>query len=227
MDFTAIDHRSLAANSPADGMPGIVKTQAHISAPEHKQRSQRYSLLIRSAKLVGPNGEFVCVVRDVSQTGVRLRFFHEPPRGDPLELHMTNGSAYELRQVWQEGCEAGYEFAQAIELSAFLAEPSNYPKRPLRLGLFLPIQVNSLTGTDAGTIDNLSQQGACFSCERLYAIDQNLRVECLEQEACFAETRAKVRWRRESAYGVVFDNTLSLEELARLAARIQCPDLLR
>ena len=36
----------------------------------------------------------------------------------------------------------------------------------------------------------------------------------------------EVRWRREREYGVVFDDTKSLPEFARLAARIQCPRLL-
>ena len=40
------------------------------------------------------------------------------------------------------------------------------------------------------------------------------------------EVRAKVRWRREKQYGVVFDDTFTLGEFARLAAAFQAPALL-
>ena len=40
------------------------------------------------------------------------------------------------------------------------------------------------------------------------------------------EIRAKVRWRRERHYGVVFDDTFALGDFARLAARLQAPALL-
>jgi len=61
----------------------------------------------------------------------------------------------------------------------------------------------------------------------LYAIDQSLRVKCTEQEVSFRDVSAKVRWRRDSKYGVVFENTPLLEECARLAANLQNPELFR
>ena len=191
------------------------------------ERATRYTLFIRAAKLVTSQGEFVCVVRDVSETGVRLRLFHAPPNGEPIELHMANGRSYELRQIWHKNNEAGYTFAKRIEISEFVEEEANFPKRGLRLDLVFPVKVNSLGGQDEAVIENISQQGARFLSEGAYAIDQALRLECAEEEIRFGEVNAKVRWRREDAYGVVFDNTLSLEEFAKLAARLQCPSLLK
>ncbi|WP_298306774.1 PilZ domain-containing protein [uncultured Erythrobacter sp.] len=195
--------------------------------PAQRLRSPRYTLLIRAAKLVTDHGEFICVVRDVSETGVRLRLFHDPPTGEPIELHMVGGDVYSLRQVRQDGNEVGCEFIERIDLPRFLTEENAYPKRGLRLSLCFPINIVSLSGLrDDGTIVNLSQQGARFSCKGMYAIDQALRVECTEQEVGFGAVSAKVRWRRDSEYGVVFENTLSLEEFAKLAAKLQKPELL-
>ena len=63
-------------------------TQSAISANSAQQRSfedmrgaQRFTLLIRTAKLVSETGEFLCIIRDVSATGLRLRLFHDLPRG--------------------------------------------------------------------------------------------------------------------------------------------------
>jgi len=56
----------------------------------------------------------------------------------------------------------------------------------------------------------------------LYAIDQTVRIEA----AGLPEIRAKVRWRSGKQYGVVFDDTFTLQDLAVLAAQMQCPTLL-
>ena len=38
-----------------------------------QRAAPRFTLLIRAAKLVSAQGEFVCVIRDVSETGVSVR----------------------------------------------------------------------------------------------------------------------------------------------------------
>ena len=186
----------------------------------------RLTLLIRAAKLVSPNGEFVCVIRDVSETGVSVRLFHKLPSGSPIELHMPGGGSYEIEPIWERGNEAGFQFAKSVDVKQLINEAGEYPKRGLRLEVFFPIRVSTLTQRSEGLVANLSQQGARFECEGLFAIDQNLRIETLEPVPEFKEARAKVRWRRDKEYGVVFDDTFTLGDFARLAARLQSPGLL-
>lgn len=186
----------------------------------------RFTLLIRAAKLISPNGEFVCVIRDVSETGVSVRLFHKLPPGDLLELYMPNGERYEMRAVWERDNEAGFEFSGKIDVQRLIHEASEYPKRGLRLELCFPIRISTLTQRCEGLVANLSQQGARFECDGLFAIDQNLRIETIDTIPEFSEVRAKVRWRRDHDYGVVFDDTFTLGDFARLAARLQSPGLL-
>ncbi|WP_233999720.1 PilZ domain-containing protein [Porphyrobacter sp. TH134] len=105
-------------------------------------------------------------------------------------------------------------------------ESAEYPKRGLRLGLCFPVTVNTLTGRFAAVVENLSQQGARISCEGLLAIDQSVRVEAPGLDGETRDVRAKVRWRRDQHYGLVFDDTFALGDFARLAARLQAPALL-
>ena len=72
-----------------------------------------------------------------------------------------------------------------------------------------------------GYVVNISQQGARLECAGKLAIDQNIRIE----GEGLRETRAKVRWRRDEEYGVVFDDTFSLRDFAGFVARLQCPIL--
>ncbi len=182
----------------------------------------RYLSLIRAAKLVCGQGEFLCVVRDVSTTGVGLRTFHRLPTDPTIALELQNGETYELREVRRDGFDGAYRFHHPIEVERLIQENLRYPKRQLRLNIAVPLTISALTQRAEACTLNLSQQGARIECDAVFAIDQPVRVE----GAGIAEIRAKVRWRRDANYGLVFENTFSLREFAQLAAALQCPPML-
>ena len=216
------------SNDPARGSDADVSVPdgAEVAAGDDMRVTPRFTLLIRAAKLVSPNGEFVCVIRDVSETGVSVRLFHKLPTGSPLELQMPGGGSYQIETKWQRGNEVGFAFVEAVEVESLIKEADEYPKRSMRLDLFFPIKVSTLAQSAEGLVLNLSQQGARFESDGLFAIDQNLRLASVESIPELSEVRAKVRWRRDKEYGVVFDDTFTLGDFARLAARLQCPGLL-
>ena len=193
------------------------------STGTERRSASRVALLIRTAKLISPQGEFICIVRDASATGVSVRLFHTLPVGDQFRLELQSGATYELHKVWQEGREAGFEFAEEADLAALVDPNGQFPKRGLRLDICMPIDIETQRDRRRGVVLNLSQQGARMESEALLAIDQAVGLEGLDDR----KLRAKVRWRKGLEYGLVFDDTFSLEGFALLAARIQCPGLLR
>ena len=195
-------------------------------AGDELRTAPRFTLLIRAAKLVSAQGEFVCVIRDVSESGVSVRLFHALPGCTAYALHMPAGETYEITRVWQRDNEAGFTFVDPVEIARLITESSEYPKRGLRLGICFPVTIHSLAGSFQAEVENLSQQGARLTCDRLLAIDQNIRISAPELTGTKQEVRAKVRWRRDHQYGVVFDDTFTLGEFARLAAVLQAPALL-
>ena len=197
-----------------------------LAAGAEMRAAPRFTLLIRAAKLVSAQGEFVCVIRDVSETGISVRLFHALPGCKDFALHMPAGAVYEVAQVWQRDNEAGFAFAEPVAVSHLINESSDYPKRGLRLSLCFPVTIATLTQRFEATVENLSQQGARITCDALLAIDQTIRIEAPGVTKELREVRAKVRWRRERHYGVVFDDTFTLGDFARLAARLQAPALL-
>ncbi len=216
-----------APAAPKDGASipvGDAENRAENTAEQ--RAAPRLTLLIRAAKLVSSSGEFVCIVRDVSDTGVSVRLFHAPPQGDDLELHMPGGARYALQNVWSRGTEAGFEFPEPVDVTQVVSEAGDYPKRGLRIDLRFPIRIRTATGDSEAVIENLSQQGARFESDARFAIDQNLRLESAQSEPALADVRAKVRWRRDNRYGAVFDDTFTLANFARFVARAQAPDLL-
>lgn len=201
--------------------------QAGPDQMDAEQRAApRFTLLIRAAKLSSAQGEFVCVIRDVSETGVSVRLFHALPSCQQFELHMPGGSVYLIDRVWNRDNEAGFTFTVPVDIARLIHESGDYPKRGLRLGLCFPVKLSTLTQACEAVVENLSQQGARFECGALLAIDQTVRIETPDASGAMREVRAKVRWRRGRHYGVVFDDTFGLGEFARLAARLQAPALL-
>jgi hypothetical protein len=187
---------------------------------EELRDAPRFSLIIRSAKLVCESGEYLCVVRDISATGCRLRLFHEPPPDKHLFLELANGERYAIERVWARDRHAGFRIAQPIDVNEFVVEPSPFPKRPLRLRLELPARVVAGATISPATLRDLSQRGGRIEAICHLAMDQQIRLEVEGLRAVYA----KVRWRHKSAYGLVFDNTFRLDELAQLAFRLQPPE---
>ena len=197
-----------------------------LATGEELRAAPRFTLLIRAAKLVSAQGEFVCVIRDVSETGVSVRLFHKLPGCKTFALHMPAGAVYEITNVWERGNEAGFSFDEPVDVQQLISESGEYPKRGLRLGLCFPVNVSTLSHRFEGVVENLSQQGARIACDGLLAIDQNIRIEAPSLIGEVREVRAKVRWRRDSRYGLVFDDTFTLGDFARIAALLQAPALL-
>lgn len=208
MDYTALQNTQGSATEP--------ETSAD------QREAPRYTSLIRAAKLVSSQGEFVCVIRDVSRLGIGLRMFHEIPVGEEAALELGNGKVFELKRVRAKGREGSFTFLDPIAVDQLIREDWDYPKRQLRLNIAMPLTVTAITGRVDAITDNLSQQGCRLNCDAPFAIDQNLRIAGEH----FPEIRAKVRWRKAASYGLVFENTFMLQDFARLAATLQCPQLL-
>ncbi len=194
----------------------------NVSESADLRRAPRFTLLIRSAKLIGDQGEFVGVIRDVSASGISMKLFHKLPGDASLGLELQCGETYQVRPVWERDGEAGFEFADTVDVEEFVHDVGKFPKRGLRLNISIPVTLKTLSGRTAAVIQNISQQGARFETDALLALDQNLRIE----GRGLGEFYAKVRWRDDAHYGVVFDDVLTLGEFARAAARLQAPKLI-
>lgn len=193
-----------------------------VQGGAEQRGAKRFTLLIRSAKLITDQGEFLCVVRDVSSTGVSVRLFHALPDKGAFALELQSGEQYSVERRWEEAGEAGFEFSDSVDVDRFINEVGEFPKRGLRLGIEFPIQVLARGERHQALVENLSQQGARLHCTAGFAIDQALILE----GEFLKDVRAKVRWRGNGSYGLVFDDTFTLGNFAKLAARLQCPTLL-
>ena len=193
-------------------------TPAPASAHSADQReAQRFTLLIRAAKLVTRDGEYLCVIRDASESGISMRIFHPIPESPTMTVELQNGDRYGVELRWQDEDRAGFRFRSDADIARIIESPSRFSKRPVRLNLTAPAEIESDGHCDFATIQNISQQGASVACSSRFALDQRVKIGA----AGMREVFAKVRWRREGICGLVFDETFQFGELARIARNLQ------
>jgi len=178
---------------------------------------KRASLLIRSAKLICQSGEYPCIVRDASAGGVKLRYFQELPPEAYVLLELTNGETFAMHRVWDRALEGGYRFLRQIDVDMFIEEHHEFPRRPLRLRLRRTATVAVGGKPIDAVLRNLSQGGACIDAASELALRQPVRVALPGMAECYA----RVCWRRGLMHGLVFERSLRMDELARIALDLQ------
>jgi hypothetical protein len=181
--------------------------------------AQRFTLLIRTAKLVSASGEFLCVVRDVSETGLRLKLFHALPADSHMALELANGEVYFIERVWERDSHAGFRFSAPIDVHSFIEEVSPYPRRQIRLRFETPAALWIDERSLSARVRDLSQHGAQIACESHLALGQRVKLKADGLPVLWA----KVCWRSAPLYGLAFEQFFTLEQLAQVTAALQMP----
>ncbi|WP_395329448.1 PilZ domain-containing protein [Novosphingobium sp. BL-8H] len=203
-----------SSRMPDELLDALGRVRAERVADQRVQ--PRFALLLRQAKLIGKGREYLCIVRDVSETGVKLKLFHELPPGDGFALEIATGERFPVERIWEQENEAGFRFAASVDLQRFIAEAGPFPKRPVRLRVEHPAVILVNGEQHPAIIRDLSRQGAGIETVQKLAIGQKLRLSASQLPAF----DATVCWRQHPGYGLVFAQLLSLEELALRTSRM-------
>lgn len=187
-------------------------------ASQETREVPRITLMLRASKLVFGETEVLCVLRDVSPKGIRVRLFHPLPAAQAAELELGSGARYNIEKIWDDGEEAGFRFVEGpVSLDELVEETGPFPRRHLRLKLDVAGVVKTLTGTRTCVVRDISQFGALIICDPSLPLGARVTVS----GPGLSELEGIVRWRRRDAHGLVFTRGFRLDELARLADSLQ------
>jgi hypothetical protein len=166
------------------------------TAGSERRNAPRLALLLRVAKLVVDGREQFCIIRDASTTGLKVRLFAPLPECVELDV---------------EGDNAGLEFVEPIALERLIEQARDAGRRRhLRLRLPLTGYLHLGETTAEVSFHDISQHGAAFKTEKWLLIDELVSIEA----NVFPSIYAKVRWRNHPHYGVCFEQTFQLDDLA-------------
>ena len=201
------------AQCSSDGGPRYQEATASVE----QRAAPRFTLLLRQAKLRCRSGEFLCVIRDVSETGLSIRTFHPLPPDHLMAIELAEKRPHLLEKVWEKEGAAGFRFRDPVGLDELLADDARFPRRQFRIEVDCPVEIRADGVVSPAGFTNLSQQGACIRSDRELARDQPVSLN----SPMLPGIDAKVRWRRDGIHGLVFEQTFSLREFAYLIARLQ------
>lgn len=179
--------------------------------------AQRASMLLRRAKLVCDSGEYLCLIRDVSELGVGLGFLHDVPPEPRVLLQLANDLTYPVERIWTGKRQAGYRFGGEITVNSFLREQAPHQPRPLRLNIPGTVRIDEgRKHTDARLMD-ISCEGAKIASPAIYMQNRLLSfsLDGLPPQL------AQVRWSEGGRHGLKFQVPLDTEELALAALHLQ------
>jgi hypothetical protein len=189
-----------------------IKNQAEPQEPfdvRERRMSPRVTTLMRAAKLIGLSGEYPCVVRDVSETGLRVKLFHPLPEGR-VALELAPGVHYFVERVWETNNEAGFLSAAAIDVDEFLGVIGRNDG-PAWFKVWISGAVRSRNSSARVTVRALSQQGADIETGTHFALDE---VVVLEADG-LPRLDARIAARNLSGYRLILADAFRLDELAK------------
>lgn len=184
---------------------------------EDQRAAPRVTVLLRTAKLTSSAGEFLCILRDVSQTGVSVQVFHRIPDGIDLALELSNGDRHALERVWEKDGRAGFRFRDPGHLESIVACISPYPRRAPRLMISTRCEIVCGSQVTRAHLGNLSQQGAMIRTTERFALLQRLSISF----GNMPPVEASVRWRIHDRHGLCFQRPFGLQQLALIAFELQ------
>lgn len=194
-----------------------------IDALEAEQADvvKRASPMLRSAKVVCQAGEYVCLVRDVSDEGVLLSYLHDAPPEPRIILVLGNGQTHPIQRLWSAEGQASYRFASAISVAEFLHENAPFQVRPVRLTIAASARLIDGSQSHGARLRDLSTHGACFDCA---AIVEPQRLVSFQIEGLRPQL-GQIVWRDETQegarYGLQFQLPLTLRDLAQTSLKLQ------
>ena len=189
--------------------------------PGAEQRgAPRFTLLLRVAKLIVDGREVFCVIRDASTTGLKVRLFTPLPPHAELAVEMANGDRHRARCVWNADDHAGLQFAMPVPLDQLLDEAkASGQRRHVRLRIALDGVLHSGGEVVTVKLHDISQQGAGIDSDKWLLLHELVKIET----GLLPPIYAKVRWRDHPRYGVIFEQTFQLENLARICNGLPAP----
>lgn len=199
-------------------------TFANERIEKEQRAAPRFTLLIRAAKLViDGSREYLCIIRDASTMGVKVRLFSPlPEHYGAIAIEASNGERYPAEVIWQDGDYAGLRFMGDISLESLLDESNGaFPKRQVRVRVQLDAILHSGGTAVSIAFADISQRGAKVVCDKWLLLNELVRIET----GALPTIYAKVRWRNHPHYGLLFEQTFQLDELAQIAAPLQPDEL--
>lgn len=200
--------------APLPGLRPRVKSVAQpVAMLERRGDSRSKMSVYRSATLRWDGREVLCLIRNLSASGMMCRSVARPLAGDSVEVEMRSGERVPGVVAWTRDAQIGIRFDAPIDVSTVLNARIRNPQAPVqrmpRLNAGCAATLIAENGRQSVTLLDLSQGGAKIEAACLRQGEQvTLGVAGLDARA------GTVRWVQDGRAGVAFLSPIPFERLA-------------
>jgi PilZ domain-containing protein len=209
VDSMLLHSRSIAADDTPEA------PQARRARLE-RRRQARHVALLRVAVLHAAGVRDLCVVKNISSSGLSARAYRKLACDEPVQIEFKSGEMLSGSVVWERDWDVGIVFPKAIDVEAVLAsrwvtEPGRRRNLP-RIELECEGQLSTGLGSFDVALQDISQGGARVEI-------QTPRFELGEVVSLslpdLPPVRGVVRWVGGCGVGISFNECIAFETLAR------------
>lgn len=167
--------------------------------------------VMRLGLVHSPAGEEICLVRNISASGVCARLYKPKNPGEALQIELKSGQMIGGTIAWARGLDVGISFHHPIDvedvlLSRWVSEPGKRARVP-RLDVVCPgiLRVNGRSLS--AKVQNISPAGARVELQT----DIQTSVPVVLMLPNLSPIAGAVRWAKGTSAGLRFNERLPLE----------------
>lgn len=180
-----------------------------------RRGAKRHIALLRVALLHVSGSKELCVVKNISQSGLSARVYRKLASGDEVEIEFKSGELLSGSVIWDDNWNIGIQFPKPIDVEAVLASrwviEAGRGRNLPRIDIDFPGRLTLGTSSFEVQLQDISQSGARVRMGTAIAAHAKI-VLALEG---LPPTAGVVRWTRGSEVGISFNECISFEQLAR------------
>jgi hypothetical protein len=194
-----------------------------LSAPPRSKRPEgrperraekRHLALLRVALLHAEGTRELCVVKNLSASGLSVRLYRELEPGTPVQIEFRSSELLSGSVIWRQDWDVGILFPEPIDVATVLGSrwitESGKRRNLPRIEISCDGRLGRRSESQQVALMDISQGGARVRTERL--LDPGSAILDLPGLPAIPGV---VRWATEAMAGISFNECLSFEVLAR------------
>jgi hypothetical protein len=182
------------------------------AAPD-RRGGDRYLSLLRVGALMIEDRRELCLIRNISASGMMIRSYSLIPVGKSLAIELKQGTMVSGTAQWADGDLVGICFDESIDVLGLLAPSATESKpRMPRIDLDCAAIVRDDANLYRTRAVNISQGGICVRTKAAMEPGSPVTITLVG----LPPIRGTVTWRDGDEYGLGFNHVLPIAELMRL-----------
>lgn len=188
-------------------------TDPHVMPIDRrKARDDRLVTTLLLGRIVGPRGDTVCRIRNLSQGGAKIEIRAPLAVGEPVSIELRGTTLVPGTVAWVAGNAAGIAFAEPVERDMLLGHSTQgrFKQRSPRLEADCPTIVRVAGHAHSARLLDIGQRGARVGGAGDLLRDTTVRLETIG----LGHIAAVVRWSKPDSVGLFFPDPIPFVTLS-------------